>query len=195
MNTLYLAIDAGSWWDSLAAAHRFFVLVGIASGVVALFLTLGAVLGFGHDAPELSMDHGDSAGDAEGFSLRSVTGFCLAFGWGGAASLAAGHSLAVASAIAVVSGVAVMALIQVLMKSMRRLRSDGTMRIENAVGAEGEVYVTVPPAGAPGGQAVVIFKNRQETLPAVQTGETPLSAGTRIRVTAVSGRTLTVSKL
>ena len=190
-----LASDFSSWWDSLEGAHRFFLLVGISSGIVAMFLVLGGVLGFGHDAPEMAVDHGDSAGDAEGFSLRAVTGFFLAFGWGGAGALGCDISLPLSILIALMSGIVVMLGVQVLMKSMRRLRSDGTMNPESAVGAEGQVYVSIPPAGATGGQVVVTFSKRQETLPAVQTGETPLPSGTRVKVLAVSGRVLTVAKL
>lgn len=195
MNTLYLATDVGSWWDSLDGAYRFFLLVGIISGVVSLLLTLMAVLGFGHDAPEMQLDHGDSAGDSEAFSLRAVTGFCLAFGWAGAGALSSGQPMWVASLAAVGSGLVVMVCVRVLLKSMKRLRSDGTMKIENAVGTEGQAYITIPPAGATGGQVIVNFNNRQETLPAVQTGDTPIPGGSRIKVTAVSGRMLTVTKL
>lgn len=194
MNTFYLATDVGTWWDSLDGAYRFFLTIGIIAGVVSLLLTFLAVLGFGHDAPELHTEYGDSAGDSEAFSIRTVTGFCLAFGWAGAGALSAGQPMWVASLAAVGAGLVVMACVRMLLKSMKRLRSDGTMKIENAVGAEGQAYITIPPAGETGGQVIVNFNNRQETLPAVQTGDTPIPGGARIKVTAVSGRMLTVTR-
>lgn len=191
----YLAMDVGSWWDSLDGAYRFFLTVGIIAGVVSIVLTLLAVLGFGHDAPELHTDYGDSAGDSEAFSVRAVTGFFLAFGWSGAGALSSGLPMWAASLAAVGAGLVVMLCVRFLLKSMKRLRSDGTMRIENALGAEGQAYITIPPAGATGGQVIVNFNNRQETLPAVQTGDAPIPGGARIKVTAVTGRMLTVTKL
>lgn len=194
MNTLFLA-DIDSWWNELAGVHRFFLLVGIASGIVAAFLTVGGLLGFGHDAPELQIEHGDSADTAEAFSVRAITGFFLGFGWVGAIAMASGASILVASLCALAAGAAMMFIVRTLLRSMKRLRSDGTVKIADAVGAAGAVYITIPPAGATGGQVAVTFDNRNETMPAVQTGDSPLPAGTRVRVTAVEGRTLTVERL
>jgi membrane protein implicated in regulation of membrane protease activity len=194
MNTLLLA-NLDTWWADLAGAHRFFLLVGIASGIVATFLTVGGLVGFGHDAPELHADHGDSSDTAEAFSVRAITGFFLGFGWIGAIAIASGTSIIVASLCALAAGSAMMFGVRAIMRSMKRLRSDGTVKIGDAAGATGTVYVTIPPAGAAGGQATVTFDNRNETMPAVQTGGAPLPAGTRIRVTAVQGRTLTVERI
>jgi membrane protein implicated in regulation of membrane protease activity len=194
MNTLLLA-DIDSWWAGLAGAHRFFLLVGITSGIVAAFLTIGGLVGFGHDAPELHVDHGDSSDTSEAFSLRAITGFFLGFGWIGAIAISSGSSVIVASLCALAAGATMMFGVTALLRSMKRLRSDGTVKITDAVGATGSVYVTIPPAGAPGGQIQVTFKNRNETMPAVQTGSEALPAGTRVRVTAVQDRTLIVERL
>lgn len=192
MNTLFLA-DIDTWWAGLAGAHRFFLLVGITSGIVAAFLTIGGLVGMDHGGDAL--DSGDLSGDAEGFSLRAITGFFLGLGWVGFACEISGYSHLVSGSAGLGTGLVMMFGIRFAMKSMKRLRSDGTVKYADAVGAVATVYVTIPPAGASGGQVNVIFNNRQETLHAIQTGETPIPGGTRVRVTAVSGSTLTVGNI
>lgn len=194
MNTLLLA-DLDTWWSGLAGAHRFFLLVGIASGVVAAFLTIGGLVGLDHGGDALDVDHGDLSGDAEGFSLRAITGFFLGLGWIGFACSISGYSNLVSSLAGLAAGLVMMFGIRFAMKSMKRLRSDGTVKYADAVGAIATVYVTIPPAGAPGGQVNVVFNNRQETLHAIHSGDTPIPGGTRVRVTAASGSTLTVEKV
>lgn len=182
------------WWAELATAHRVFFFIALMSSLIAIGLSLAGLLGLDHDAAALGLEHGDSTGDAEAFSIRAITGFFLGFGWAGYISLQSGHSLPLAALAALVAGVIVMYAIRFTLRSMRKLKSDGTMRYDKAVGATGSVYVSIPPSGAAGGQVVVTFDNRNETLPAVQNGAEALPAGTRIRVTASDGRLLTVEK-
>ena len=191
MTPVYIIADAGSWWASQSTAQHFFFTVGVISGVVALVLTVLGLVGLDHDFG--GFDH--DTGDAEAFSVRALTGFFLAFGWVGYACLESGYGGRIAGGAAAVAGVAMMAAIRALLRGMKRMKSDGTLRYENAVGAMGTAYVTVPPAGETGGQVTVVFDNRSETLPAIQEGAVAIPSGARIRVTAAQGRTLVVTAL
>lgn len=193
MNTLFLA-DIDQWWTELATAHRVFFGIGFISGIVAIALSLSGLLGLDHDAAAMGMETGDAGGDAEAFSVRAITGFFLGLGWVGLIALQSGQSLPVAALAGIGAGLAIMYCIRGAMKSMKRLRSDGTVRYANAKGATGIVYVTIPASGGAGGQVTVTFDNRNETLPAIQTGADAIPGGSRIRVVAVEGRTLTVEK-
>ncbi len=193
MHTLLIAgID--QWWTELATAHRVFFFIAFSSSLLAIVLSLAGLLGLDHDAAALGIEHGDGAGDAEAFSVRAITGFFLGFGWAGYTALQAGQSVSIAALAAFATGLVVMYVIRFTLRSMKRLKSDGTVQYAKAVGATGTVYVTIPPSGTAGGQVTVTFDNRNETLPAIQTGAESIPGGARIRVTACEGRVLTVEK-
>lgn len=54
--------------------------------------------------------------------------------------------------------------------SMRKLESDGTIKVEDAVGLKGTVYVKIPEAGQGKGQIQVTVKGRLRTFDAVSDG-------------------------
>ena len=89
-----------------------------------------------------------------------------------------------------------MAVIVAMFRTIMGMKSDGTVRIADAVGAVGTVYVTVPPARVSGGQVTVNFQGRQETYAALQAGTTPLAGGDKVRVREiVDTRTVLVEPL
>ena len=63
-----------------------------------------------------------------------------------------------------------------------KLQSDGTVNFNDAVGATGTVYITIPPKRDAGGQAQITFKNRHEVINVITDSETPIPSGNAIRV-------------
>ena len=143
----------------------------------------------------LELAHGDATGDAEGFSLRAITGFFLGFGWVGFACSTSGYGAPVSSGAALVTGLVMMFGIKLALKSMKSLRSDGTVKYGDAIGSVATVYTTIQPAGAPGGQVTANFNNRQETLAAIQRGAEAIPAGTRVKIIATDASTMVVEKI
>lgn len=182
------------WWDALSLAKSIFYGIGIVAGGVALVLALLAFIGLeAHDAAD-AFDADVGGGGI--FSIKPLTGFFLGFGWTGGLAMDAGLSGFAALACAVFAGGAIMGVIVAMFRLIMGMKSDGTARIADTVGAVGTVYVTVPPARAGGGQVVVNFKGRQETYAALQTGSDPLAAGDKVRVRGVvDSRTLLVGPL
>jgi membrane protein implicated in regulation of membrane protease activity len=197
MNTLPLLGFLDGWWDSLGLAKQVFYAIGIVAGLVSIVLAVLAFVGMEHhDSVDVigsgDLDHGGGGI----FSVKPLTGFFLGFGWAGGIALDAGLPLAAALPIALVSGGALMALIVAMFRAILSLRSDGTMRVETAVGAVGTVYVSLPPDKAAGGQITVTVSGRQETFSAICAATRPLPSGEKVRVVAVlDGRTLLVEPL
>jgi hypothetical protein len=145
----------------------------------------------GFDAGGLDHDAGVGV-----FSVKPLTGFFLAFGWVGGIALDNGFSLFAATAFALVAGGVVMGIIVAMFRAMLALRSDGTMQIKTALGAIGTVYVTVPANKGSGGQVIVNFSGRQETLAALSAAPAPIASGEKIKVVSVvDGRTVVVEPL
>jgi len=196
MTTLALLDQSLQWWDELNLARQIFYGIGIVAGIFSLILALLAAIGMEHhdavDVGSMDADH-DGAGI---FSVKPMTGFFLGFGWGGGLALDAELPMIAAIAIGVGCGGTLMAVIVAMYRAIRAMRSDGTMRIADAMDATGTVYVSLPPARAPGGQVIVNFNGRQETLSALNATDQPIASGERIRVVEViDSRTVVVKPL
>ena len=69
-------------------------------------------------------------------------------------------AIAVASVVAALCGAAAMTLMAYAMRLAMRLQSDGTVRPQNAIGASGVVYLTVPPHRKGHGKVSVLVQER-----------------------------------
>jgi hypothetical protein len=72
------------------------------------------------------------------------------------------------------------------MRSLARLQSDGTVRIERAVGRAGTVYLRIPGGRSSAGKIHLMLQNRTVEYQAITTG-TELPTGTPVKVVAVVG--------
>jgi membrane protein implicated in regulation of membrane protease activity len=194
--TIAFIDQISQWWDQMNMARQVFYGIGLVAAFMALVLAVLGFLGMEHhdaiDATSADLDHGGGGI----FSVKPLTGFFLGFGWAGGMALEAGWPLMGALAAAVLAGAAIMALIVVMFRTIVAMRSDGTVRIEDAVGAVGTVYVSLPPSKAAGGQVTVNFKGRQETFAALNATAQPVPSGEKIKVVAIiDGRTVLVEPL
>ncbi|RRJ95720.1 hypothetical protein Ga0100231_016945 [Opitutaceae bacterium TAV4] len=185
MTTLAFMDFAFNWWENLNLAKQIFYGTGLLSGLLALILAVLSFVGIeGQDAFDAVDDFGHEGGGGI-FSVKPLTGFFLGFGWVGGIALDAGWSIGAATLAAVVAGGALMSLLVVMIRFMMSMRTDGTMRIGDAVGVVGTVYITLPPGRADGGQVMLNLGGRRETLAAFSAGDQPIPSGTRVRVVEV----------
>ncbi|MDR1818451.1 MAG: hypothetical protein LBR07_09875 [Puniceicoccales bacterium] len=175
--------DLAEMWSKTDTAGQFFAAIGIVAGVITLVLLLMTVFGLDHG----NLEAPDTAGDGDGslFSTRTVSAFFLGFGGVGSLVYERTASVVAASGAGLLAGVALLWAIYQTGRRLMRLQSDGTVRYADAVGAAGKVYITIPPARAPGGQAEITFSNRNEILDAVSDSAAPIAAGAPVRVKAL----------
>jgi hypothetical protein len=177
-------------------------LVGSPLLVVQFLLSL---LGFGHhhdaggdhdvhggDHDTHASDHHDAHGAGHDsyvtwfvglLTLRTIAAALTFFGLAG---MRASLSLEapVAFAVAVAGGAAAFAIVAWMMKMLNKLKADGTVRIERAVGKNGTVYLTVPAAKAGAGKVTLNLQNRTVEYQAITpAGELP--TGAKVVVTAI----------
>lgn len=193
MNVIAFLDTLNGWWSGLSLAPQVFFGIAFVATALAVLQAVLLMIGVdGHDA----LDATDSLDGGSIFSLKPLTGFFLGLGWGGALSLNAGLSVPVSMLIGILAGVGVLLAVVALIRSMLRLASDGTMRISDAVGAVATVYVSLPPSRGSGGQVIVAFSGRQETMPALNASARAVPSGEKVKVTQViDGRTLLVEPL
>jgi hypothetical protein len=153
----------------------------------------------GHDGGGHDTDHyaaGPTHGDATQthgsnwffgvLTLRTITSALSFFGLTGLAMNASGVEQLPGLAVASGAGVAALYLVHWMMRSLSHLRAEGTVRIRDAVGAVGSVYIRIPGGNAGPGKVQVMLQGRTVELTAM-TDDGPLPTGARIVVTKVLG--------
>lgn len=184
LNTIYLicAITGGT----ILVLRLILMLIGIDQG----------------DAPDASIDmdnagavdaHDGMGGGVNFLSLQSIAGFFTMFGlvgmgllqvrvieiWSLVGALAAGLFTAWATGM--------------IFFQMRRLQSEGTMIITNAVGQVGTVYLSIPEKGT--GVVTVTVQGALRTLDAVSEHGQRIPTGSIVRVVAITaGKILVVAE-
>ena len=170
------------WWTSLDLAKQIFYGIAIFAAFLVIVLAIVSLFGIGGDIEADS----DVADDGTGLiSLKPIIGFLFAFGWAGGAALSSGLSVFVACILALLAGLVVMFAIAAILRATRRLKVDGTLKKEDAIGKIATVYVTIPPANQSGGQITVPLDGRTITLAALQSGPTPIPADAKVKVTTL----------
>lgn len=117
-------------------------------------------------------------------TFRSVSAALMFFGLGGLTAFYYGANAPSAAGVAVGAGVGALYAVAGLMRWMAGLKSDGTVRIDRAVGREGSVYLRVPGEKAGAGKVHLNLQNRTVEYLAVTPGP-ELPTGAAVRVTGV----------
>ncbi len=166
----------------------FLAAAGLGGAVIICQFLVG-LFGLGGDHDVGDHGGGDHGGDADhgdhwyvGFlTLRTLAAALTFFGLGGMTALSFGLEPPAAVAAAVGAGALALYAVAALMKAMGRLRSDGTARIEAAVGKTGTVYLRVPAAQAGPGKIHLNLQNRTVEYSALtRGGELPTGAAIRV---------------
>ncbi|MBC7789891.1 MAG: hypothetical protein H7Z74_08085 [Anaerolineae bacterium] len=167
-----------------------FLLCAVVGGgvlVIQFALTLFGVHHGGdlpHDAHDVGVSHAHEGLNL--FSVRAISAGVAFFGLTGLGALRLGWSTLVSLLAAVAAGGAAMLLVALALRSMLRLESDGSIRMENALGVEAQVYVPIPGERAGAGKVTLTIQGRTVECQAVTRGEA-LTTGTAVLVVDVLG--------
>ena len=172
--------------------NTFFLICAGVGGTLVLLQFLAGALGFAsdHDVGDHDVDHDVDHGDGNWFlgllTLRAMCAAVLFFGLGGL--VAAYYDAPVMGQLgsAFAAGFVALYLVATLMKALYKLRADGTVRLNHAVGTTGTVYLRVPGNRAGAGKVTLCLQNRTVEVEAY-TAADELPTGTPIRVVAVLG--------
>jgi hypothetical protein len=173
----------------------FLVCVGVGGALLVCQFLLG-FLGLGHH--DFGSDHGLEHGHEHGthddanswyvgiLTFRALVAALTFFGLGGLIAYEYSDEPALPLGVAVLSGAAALFVVAWIMKLLMRLRAEGTVRIDRAVGTVGTVYLSVPGNNGGAGKVTVKLQNRTVEYQAV-TRQEALITGTPIQVVAVVG--------
>jgi hypothetical protein len=127
-------------------------------------------------------------------SMQGLTAFFMMFGLVGLALLKANLAVLFSITGGVFAGLFAVWVISWLFSQMKRLQSDGTLNVQNAVGVSGSVYLNITESGT--GQMQVTVQGALKIFDAVSTDKQMLKTGEKILVIGtVDNNTLIVEKI
>lgn len=120
-------------------------------------------------------------------SFQTIIAAFAFFGIAGKAASANDVSPTFTLVIAVMAGLAAMYVVYYLASMLHRFNADGTVRIRNAVGQPGTVYIPIPAGSEGAGKIQMTIQSRIMEFAAVTDDEERLPSGERVRVVEVLG--------
>jgi hypothetical protein len=188
----------GDFFTDMSTLHVVFWITALIGSTIFLVLFALSMLGADSDAymdtdTEIGMDDGIGI---QFFTFKNAMAFFTLFGWTGIACLDNGFSAGVSTAIAFMAGLAMMTLMAFLFLWISKLAESGTLKIENAVGNIGEVYLSIGANRSRIGKISIDVQGSKRELSALSDEKEDLKQGEVIRVTAVvSGEILLIERL
>ena len=125
-------------------------------------------------------------------SFRTVVAAMTFFGLAGMATQSSGATPMTTFLVAVGAGLVAMYAVYWLMRCLYTLKSEGTARIERALGLPATVYLTVPPQKSGNGKIHVNLQNRTMEYLAVTAGDSLPSGAKVVVVDIISHDTVEV---
>lgn len=149
---------------------------------------------FGHPADHPGDTHHGAEAGVKLVSVQGVTGFFLMFGLIGLAMARGGIHDVWTILGGAGAGFITMLAIAWAMLSMQKLQSSGTLKMENAIGCEGKVYLSIPAGGT--GKVNIAVQGSLREFEAVAADKTAIPTGTTVKVVRLSGtRVLVVERV
>ena len=175
-------------------------------GGTLFILRLGMMLiggGFGDsefDSPtdtgdvDMGDDHADADISFKLLSVQGLTSFFMMFGLVGLAILRANLHVIISIIGGTLAGFVTVAITGLIFTQMKRLQTDGTIDINNSIGSDGSVYLTIPKNDT--GKVQIIVQGSLKIFDAISSNKKQIPTGEKVRVVGVaSGTTLIVEKI
>jgi hypothetical protein len=178
-----------------------YLICAVAGGTILLIKLVLMVIGLDSgDTPDIDLAQDgalDTAGEPGGginfLSVQSIAGFFTMFGIVGLGLLQVDASPLLSLLGALAAGAFTAWSTAMIFLNMRRLQSDGTLMIGNAVGQQGTVYLTIPEKGV--GSVNVTVQGAQRTLDAMSKEGLKIPTGSVVKVVGVAaGKILVVTE-
>jgi membrane protein implicated in regulation of membrane protease activity len=167
-------------------------IVGGTLFILRTALMLAGGLGGGELDAEVP-DDSPADPDFKLLSVQGLTSFFMMFGLVGLALLKAGVPALLTIGGGVLAGLVSVWLTAILYSQMKRLQSDGTVDIRNAIGQQGSVYLTIPAGKS--GQVQVAVQGSLRIFDAIAKNGRKIATGQRVRVVDVTGTNTLVVEL
>ena len=180
------------WWDGLSGPLKLFWALAIPFSIFFILQLFSTIFGHDHHDSDGHDGHFDDGPSFNLFTVKNLIAFFCIFGWVGIAAVDSGLSTVLSFVFAAAGGLVVMILMAALVYYLAKANVDGTMRFKNAVGAAGEVYLTIPAHRATVGMVQIKVQGSLRTLEAVTDDEKDIPTGKLIKVIKIVNNNILV---
>jgi membrane protein implicated in regulation of membrane protease activity len=186
--------DFPAWWSALELLEKIYWGVAIP---FTLFFSLQLILTFfGGDVPEdggadFDVESNDGIG-FQFFTLKNLVAFFTIFAWTGIACLDSGLSNGTSIIVSFIAGVAMMGIMGSIFYFLSKATASGTLKMKNAIGAVGEVYMEIKAKRGNMGKVQVQVQGTLRTLDAVTDDDEDLGQGAIVNVTSIANNTILI---
>jgi membrane protein implicated in regulation of membrane protease activity len=191
-------MDISFFWESLTVLQKIHWIIALPATLIFIILLILTLVGNDSHDFNAGHDHDFSSGHDDGmhiFSLKSILAFLMFYGWTGLAVFQYGiGSWFVITIISLGIGLLMMLFTAWLFFMMMKLQASGTLDVNNAIGQNAEVYLTIPGKKKGSGQVQLIIQGTYRTLDAVTEEIEDIKTGAFVEVIDVINDTLVVRK-
>lgn len=177
------------WFSDLEAFSKFYWIIALIGSLIFLFIIISTFIGIegGEDFDDVdtSID-ADTGIEFQFITLKNLIGFFTIFGWTGIACIGEGLSKPMTILISIIAGMIMMTIMAAMFHYMKKLTDSGTLDYRNALGAIGEVYLTIGANRSRMGKVSVRVQGTLRELEALSDSFSELKSGTIIKVVDVT---------
>lgn len=184
--------------DMTTLEQTYWIIALIGSAIFLVIFILTFIGGGDTDMDADSTDFQDDDGGVgfQFFTLKNVIAFFTIFGWTGVVCIDNQLSTSLTLIISSVAGLVMMVLTSLLFFGMNSLAHSGTLKIKNAVGVIGEVYLPIGAKRKNIGKVQIKVQGSLRELEAITDEDEDLRTSTLVEVVEiVSAELLLVKKI
>ena len=188
------------FFEGMNTLEKTYWITALIGSVIFIFIFIMTFIGGDMDG-DMEADMSELEADDGGvgfqfFTLKNVVAFFTIFGWTGVTCLDNGISSGTTLIISVIAGVIMMFATSALFFWINSLAESGTLRIKNAIGQVGEVYLSIGANRSKIGKVSIKVQGSLRELEAITDEEEDLKTNTVVEVVEIiSTELLLVKKL
>jgi membrane protein implicated in regulation of membrane protease activity len=176
-----------TWWadkDLFEQIYWAFAIPSTLLFMMTLIMTFvgGAITEMGDADAAIEGDEGIGF---QFFTLKGLIGFFTLFSWSGLACIAGGVAPVVTVVISIVCGLLMMIILASIFYFMSKLTESGSLKLKNAIGRIGEVYIPIKAKRGAIGQIQINIQGSVRTLQALTDDEEDLGSGSVVQVNSI----------
>ena len=187
------------FFEGMTSLEQTYWIIAILGS--SIFVVIFALTFIGVGDTDMEADISDINADDGGvgfqfFTFKNVIAFFTIFGWTGIVCIDNQMSSTATIIISIIAGLMMMVLTSLLFYWMGKMAESGTLRIKNAIGVVGEVYLPIGANRSEIGKIQIKVQGSLRELEAITDANEELKTNTLIKVLkVVSDELLLVEKL
>ncbi len=178
------------WFSALSYFEKFYWVIAGISSTIFVFVLITTFLVGDADGVDGDVDaeiESDTGIGFQFFTFKNLVAFFTIFSWAGISCMDAGYGKGVTILVSTIAGLIMMFIMGALIYYINKLVSSGTLKLENAVGNIGEVYLTIGAKRSKIGKVHVNIQGALRELDALADSEKDLKTGTVVEVKEITG--------